>query len=77
MWQQDVGVPGREVFDALCAAVEPLKTAKRQSWKVQNASLRQGQVETPLGLKDAGMALLATHAALDLWLRRSIWSFAG
>ena len=64
MWQQDVGVPGREVFDALCAAVEPLKTAERQSWKVQNASLRQGQVETPLGLKDAGMALLATLAAL-------------
>ncbi|CAL5222834.1 g5258 [Coccomyxa viridis] len=52
-WQQDVGVPGREVFEALCAAVEPLKTAERQSWKVQNASLRQGQVETPLGLRDA------------------------
>lgn len=49
-------MPGREVFEALCAAVEPLKTAERQPWKVQNASLRQGQIETPLGLKDAGAA---------------------
>ena len=50
-------MPGREVFEALCAALEPLRTVKRQPWKVQNASLRQGQVETPLGLQDAGMAL--------------------
>ena len=60
-----MGVPGREVFEALCAAVEPLRTAERQPWKVQNASLRQGQVETPLGLKDAGMALLSTHSLLE------------
>ena len=53
-WAQNVGLPGREVFEALCAALEPLKTAERQPWKVQNASLRQGQVETPLGLQDAG-----------------------
>ena len=56
-WEQEVGVPGREVFEALCYAVEPLKTAERQPWRVQNASLRQGQVETPLGLKDAGIDL--------------------
>ena len=53
-WGQTVGLPGREVFEALCAALEPLKTAERQPWKVQNASLRQGQVETPFGLRDAG-----------------------
>ena len=53
-WGQKEGLPGREVFEALCAALEPLKTAERQPWKVQNASLRQGQVETPLGLQDAG-----------------------
>ena len=53
-WGQKVGLPGREVLEALCAALEPLKTAERQPWKVQNASLRQGQIETPLGLQDAG-----------------------
>lgn len=67
-WQQEVGVPGREVFEALCTAVEPLKTAERQPWKLQNASLRQGQVETPLGLKDAG---------IDLALHQSCYPSAG
>ena len=53
-WVQNVGLPERAVFEVLCAALEPLKTAERQPWKVQNASLRQGQIETPLGLQDAG-----------------------
>lgn len=59
-WGQNVGLPGREVFEALCAALEPLKTAERQPWKVQNASLRQGQIETPLGLQDAGGTSMGT-----------------
>ena len=46
-------MPGQKDFDALCSAVEPLKTAERQAWRVQNASLRQGQIEPPLGLQDA------------------------
>ena len=51
-------MPGQKDFDALCSAVEPLKTAERQPWRVQNASLRQGQIETPLGLQDASMPTL-------------------
>ena len=51
-------MPGQKDFDALCSAVEPLKIAERQPWRVQNASLRQGQIETPLGLQDASMPTL-------------------
>ena len=58
-WQQDVGAPGREVFEALCPDVEPLRTAERLPGKDQNSSMRQGQVETPLGLRDAGEPFFA------------------
>ena len=43
MWRQDLGPPGKEISEALCAAVEPVKTAERQPQEVQIAFLQHGK----------------------------------
>ena len=48
-------MPGRQVFETICAALETYKTANRRRWAVHNAMLRVGQVETALGLREAGI----------------------
>ncbi len=43
------------MFETICAVLETYKSSNRRRWAVQNAILKVGQVETALGLREAGM----------------------
>lgn len=70
-WQHPGPLPGRQVFETICAALETYKTSNKRRWAAQNAILRVVQVETALGLREAGgpsvdLQLLTFHDAPEL-----------